>query len=166
MKKLNIFGALFIMLLSVQIISAQDDFSADVTIYQQFIKEDSGTNVQGILGYHFTKDLKLGIKFGNSWMESEDFDLDYNLQNYGLQANYSFAKSEKFQIESIFGFSYLIYDNSDIVENDQGLGIDMGIQTVFNTHRSFNYGLSIITTYNKITPGSIINAGAFLRLKL
>ena len=142
------------------------EFAVNLNVNQQYVKSDVGLNIEGILNYRFTKDFSLGISFANARMENDELNLKYNLQRYGLQANYAFAKVDNFQIESIFGFSYLMFDKELGLKDRGGLGIDLGIQTVFSTHRDFNYGLRIVTTYADFAPGGIINAGAFFRLNL
>ncbi len=143
------------------------EFAVNLNVNQQFVKSDFGLNLEGIVSYRFSKDFSLGISFANGRMENEELNLKYNLEHYGLQANYAFVKiNDNIQLESIFGFSYLRFEESLMLDDNDGLGIDLGIQTVFRTNRDFNYGLRIVTTYAEVSPGGIINAGAFFRLNL
>lgn len=142
------------------------EFAVNLNVNQQFVKSDVGLNLEGIVSYRFSKDFSLGISFANGRMENEELNLKYNLERYGLHANYAFAKFNNIQLESIFGFSYLRFEENLMLDDNEGLGIDIGIQTVFRTNRDFNYGLRIVTTYAEVSPGGIINAGAFFRLNL
>lgn len=169
MKKMKTNLILIVFLFSGINTFAQKDFkefAVNLNVNQQYVKSDFGLNIEGVLNYRFAKDFSLGISFANAKMENDEFNLKYNLQRYGLQTNYAFAKVDNFQIESIFGFSYLMFDEELGLEDSKGLGIDVGIQAVFRTHRDFNYGLRIVTTYAEFSPGGIMNAGAFFRLNL
>jgi hypothetical protein len=169
MKKTKTILAL-ILLFSLNLINAQEErnskFSIGFGASEQFVGKDSGENFEGILGYAINSDITLNLSFANATMRSDEFDLKYKLDKYAIQVNYDFGKSESTKFESIFGFSYLNFDKKMLLKDNNGLGIDLGIQTTFNVKKRFNYGLRIVSTYSSFSPGAILNAGVNFRYNL
>lgn len=103
--------------------------------------------------------MSLYLSVANATMRSKAFDTNYKLDKYAIQVAYDFLKSENTKLGSIFGFSYLNFEKNILDDDNNGLGMDLGIQTTFNVRGNFNYGLRIVSTYSGFSPGGILNAG-------
>jgi len=145
---------------------SQSKFNIGFGLNEQFVKKDMGVNTEGFLSYNINTDISLVLSAANAKMKNDELDVKYNLSKYALQVNYDFAKSETSKFESVFGFSYLNFDKKLELDDNSGLGIDLGIQTMFDLDKRLNYGLRIVSTYSSISPGAILNAGILFKYNL
>ncbi|WP_124979564.1 outer membrane beta-barrel protein [Nonlabens xiamenensis] len=167
MKKLFRFQALIALFyISTNLCAQTGDIATNARLYQQLIKEDRGIHVEGAVEYYFAPRFSVELAFSQAWMEQDETETNYELFGLGLRGNYAFAQSENIQLESIFGFSFLQYPDDFLSEDNQGLGLDFGIQVLFRRQKKFNYGFRMLTTYNHIAPGGILNGGVFASLRL
>ncbi|EPR72269.1 hypothetical protein ADIWIN_2769 [Winogradskyella psychrotolerans RS-3] len=148
------------------ILFAQSKFTLGFDLSEQFMQKDVGLNIEGLLGYNLNSDITLVLSASNATMENKDLDLKYKLDKYAFQVNYDFGKSESSKFESIFGFSYVNFDKKLNLEDDNGLGIDLGVQVLFGLKNKLHYGLRIVSTYSSISPGGVLNAGAIFKYNL
>ncbi|RCW92782.1 outer membrane beta-barrel protein [Winogradskyella arenosi] len=164
MKKV-IYLLILVLTFNVNLVTAQDinadtsKFSIGFTLSEQFVGKDSGENIEGSFGYAINTNMSLYLTAANATMRSNTLDINYNLDKYAVQVAYDFLKSENTKLESIFGLSYLSFDDEILEDDNNGLGVDLGVQTTFNSGGSFNYGLRIVSTYSSFSPGGILNAG-------
>ena len=152
----------FLMLLSTSAF-CQSKFYIGFGLNQQLLKKDTGISYDGYVGYNFNEDIALNLFVTNSEMKSKDFDFNYKMDKYAVLVNYDFGKSKKSKFESVFGFSYLVIDKKLMLEKNSGLGFDLGFQTLFGLKNKLNYGFKIISTFNSIAPGGILNSGVLFR---
>ncbi|MEP5256127.1 MAG: hypothetical protein ABJQ39_13780 [Winogradskyella arenosi] len=148
------------------IMFAQSKFTLGFDLSEQFMQKDVGLNIEGLLGYNLSSDITLVLSASNATMENKDLDLKYKIDKYALHVNYDFGKSETSKLESIFGFSYVNFDKKLNLEDDNGLGIDLGVQAIFGLKGKLHYGLRIVSTYSSVAPGGILHAGAIFRYSL
>lgn len=159
---------LFIMafLFCYTMMYSQSKFNIGFGLNEQFVKKDMGVNTEGFLSYNINTDISLVLSAANAKMKNDELDVKYNLSKYALQVNYDFAKSETSKFESVFGFSYLNFDKKLELDDNNGLGLDLGVQTMFGLDKRLHYGLRIISTYSSISPGAILNAGILFKYNL
>ncbi len=165
MKKINYILILVLFFASNLIIAQEENedhiskFSIGFTLNEQLVGKDSGENIEGVFGYAINSNMNLYLSVANATMRSDALDTNYNLDKYAVQVAYDFLKSENTKLESIFGLSYLSFDDEILEDDNNGLGVDLGVQTTFNSGGNFNYGLRIVSTYSSFSPGGILNAG-------
>ncbi|WP_225037151.1 outer membrane beta-barrel protein [Winogradskyella sp. SM1960] len=164
MKKVN-YILILVLILSVNLVAAQDEetnrskFSIGFTLSEQLVGKDSGENIEGTLGYAINSNMSLYLSAANATMRSDALDTNYKLDKYAIQVAYDFLKSENTKLESIAGFSFINFEKKILEDDNNGLGVDLGIQTTFNLSGRLNYGLRIVSTYSSFSPGGILNAG-------
>ena len=154
---------LIITLLFSSFLIAQSKFSMGIGIGQFSLKKDLGTSYDGFISYNIYKDIAINFVGAHAAMKSNQGSIDYNINKYALLVSYDFAKTEKSKLESVFGFSYINFDQKLLLDKNNGLGIDLGIQTTFLLKSKLNLGLKIISTYSYFAPGGIINVGTFVK---
>ena len=159
MKTFSIF---FILLCSTSVF-AQSKLSAGVGINQQFLKSDSGASYEVFVSYRVHSDIAINLIGTVANMETDETNIKYNINKYAVVATYDFAKSERVKLESIFGFSYVNFDDVLELKKNDALGIDLGVQTTFGLQRKLNYGFKLVSTYTHIAPGSLLSAGVFAK---
>jgi hypothetical protein len=160
-----------VLLFTVHFAQAQEEvktskFSIGFGASEQFVGKDTGENFEGFVGYAVHPDITLIVSVANANMRSDAYDIKYRLDKYAFHVNYDFGKSEDTKFESIFGFSYVNFDKKALLEDNNGLGIDLGFQTTFNASKRFNYGLRLVSTYTSFSPGGILNAGINFKYNL
>ncbi|GAA4241049.1 MULTISPECIES: outer membrane beta-barrel protein [Winogradskyella] len=171
MKKVN-YIIILVLIFSVNLVTAQDEnadtskFTFGFTLSEQLVAKDSGENLEAYLGYAISNDIGIGLLISNATMRSKALDTNYKLDKYAIQVTYDFAKSESTKLESIFGFSYINFDKKILEDDNNGLGIDLGIQTTFNLKSKLNYGLRIVSTFSSFSPGGILNAGLIFEYRI
>ena len=141
------------------VLFSQSKFALGFNLSEQFMQKDMGVNIEGLLSYNINSDITLVLSAANATMENKDLDLKYKLDKYAFQVNYDFGKSETSKFESIFGFSYVNFDKKLNLEDDNGLGIDLGVQVLFGLKNKLHYGIRVVSTYSSVAPGGILNAG-------
>ncbi|WP_179320027.1 outer membrane beta-barrel protein [Winogradskyella helgolandensis] len=171
MKKVN-YIIVLAFILSINLIYAQDEktdtskFTFRFGLSEQLVGKDFGENFEVALGYAINNDMGIDLTLANATMRSKELDINYKLDKYAIQVTYDFGKSENSKLESIVGFSYINFDEKILEDDNNGLGIDIGVQTIFNLKSRFNYGLRIVSTYSSFSPGGILNAGAIFTYKI
>jgi hypothetical protein len=110
---------------------AQSKFTIGFGINEQFVKKDTGINYEGFVGYNISQNIAINFVGSNSEMTSKELNFKYRLDKYSILMSYDFGKSEKSKFESLFGFSYVNFDKELLSTNNDGIGIDIGIQTSF-----------------------------------
>tara|TARA_R110002111_G_scaffold79274_2_gene125564 strand:+ start:550 stop:1065 length:516 start_codon:yes stop_codon:yes gene_type:complete len=171
MKRVN-YIIILVLILSSNLITAQEEnvetskFTFGFALSEQLVAKDSGENFEVSLGYAISNDMSIYLSAANATMRSKALDKNYKLDKYAIQVTYDFAKSESTKLESIFGFSYINFDKKILEDDNNGLGIDLGIQTTFNLKSRFNYGLRIVSTFSSFSPGGILNAGIIFRYRI
>jgi len=169
MRKAN-YIIILALILSINLVTAQEEdtskFSFGFTLSEQLVSKDTGENFEVTLGYSIDTNMGINLSVANATMRSKELDINYKLDKYAIQVSYDFAKSENTKLESIFGFSYINFDKKILEDDNNGLGIDLGIQTTFNLKSRFRYGLRIVSTYSSFSPGGILNAGINFTYKL
>ena len=145
---------------------AQSKFTLGFGISEQFLSKDLGVNYEGSVGYNVTSDLSINLAVANAKMKNKDLDINYTIDKYSIIMGYDFAKSERTKLESLFGFSYINFDEKLLLDDNKDLGVDIGIQTTFGLKNRLNYGLRLTSTYSSISPGALFNAGIFFKYKL
>lgn len=164
MKK-NITFLLVILITST--ISAQTGFSIGAGLGQRLIGQDTGTDLpQGLITYHLNEKLALSAVGSTAEIDADDADFEYNFTKLALQVNYDFSPFDSTRLESIFGFSYLMFDEDLNLEDDNMFGLDFGFQSVFNADKKFNYGIRVVSTFSADSPAGILTPGIFVRYKL
>lgn len=154
---------LFFSLLFSACAFSQSKFSAGAGVNQLYLQKDNGTGYDAFVSYKISSDFSINLVGGFTNMETKETNMKYNINKYALLASYDFAKSERSKLESIFGFSYLDFEENLLLDKNNGLGIDLGIQTTFGLKNKLNYGLKLISTYSSIAPGSLLTAGTFIK---
>ena len=162
--KTRLFIISFFLLNSV--LFSQSKLALGFNLSEQFMQKDMGINIEGLLSYNINSDITLVLSAANATMENKDLDLKYKLDKYAFQVNYDFGKSEASKFESIFGFSYVNFDKKLNLEDDNGLGIDLGVQVLFGLKNKLHYGIRVVSTYSSVAPGGILNAGVIFRHSL
>jgi len=142
----------------------QSKFSLGFGLSNQSVSKDNGFSYEGNIGYDITSEMTLSLLVSNAVMENKA--IDYKIDKYGILLSYDFAKTDKLKLESLFGFSYLIFDKKILQSDNKDLGIDMGIQTTFGVKRRIKYGIRLMGTYSSIAPGAMLNTGVFFKTNL
>ncbi|WP_179315125.1 outer membrane beta-barrel protein [Winogradskyella undariae] len=171
MRKVN-YILILVLTFSINLAAAQDKdsdtskFSMGFALNEQFVGKDIGENIEGFLGYSINSNMSIYLSAANATMRSKALDTNYELDKYAIQVTYDFLKSENTKLESLFGFSYVNFDKKILADDNNGLGIDLGIQTIFNLNNRLNYGLRVVSTYSNFSPGGILNAGIIFRYNI
>lgn len=161
---------LILFLLANLMISAQSKFSVGLSFNQQIVKDDVSENLnlpEGFLSYNFTSDIALSLSGSSINMKNDSSNTEYSVNKIAIQAWYDFGKNDKRKFQSIFGFSYLMFDEDLGLEEDNGLGLDFGFQFLFGKPASrFNYGIKLVSTFTDFAPGGILNGGFIVLYRL
>jgi hypothetical protein len=166
MNSIKFYIALYILLLVPFTSSSQSEFSGSLILNQQFIGEDNGINYEGQINYRIDPDISIGISAAQATMDPKDADKNYDLGKFGIHVSYAFGNYDNFKFESIVGFSYLHFSEDIVLKENQGAGLDLGVQLVFGIMQKFHYGFKIVSSYSNISPGSIVNTGVFVNYNI
>lgn len=163
MKKLI---SIYIFLLCGYNFYSQSNFSLNFSTGTLAIKKDFGLNYDFGLGYKITPKVQVNVEIMMSQLDKKEYDLEYDFQKYSLNVNYNFLPENNFSLNSIFGFSLINFDKTLEMVNNNGLGIDIGFICGFNQDKNFSYGFKLISTYNSISNGGILQSNLFFKYNL
>jgi hypothetical protein len=161
MNSIKFHITLYLLLLVPFTSSSQSEFSGSFILNQQFVGEDNGINYEGQINYRIHPDISIGISAAQAHMIQKDSDKNYDLGKFGIHISYAFGNYDNFTFQSIVGFSSLHFSEDIVLKENQGIGLDLGVQLVFGIMQKFHYGFKIVTSYSNIAPGSIVNTGVF-----
>jgi hypothetical protein len=168
MKKLSYYLVVILLIISKNL-NAQELKSTEISfsfgVNSLAVGKDLGLNLEGTLGYSINSDVTLNFSFSDASMKSKDLELNYRLNRFAFLFNYDFAEFKTSKCESILGLSYLNFDKKIPLDENSGLGLDLGIQITFYTQSKLNYGFRVVSTYFSSSPGTILNSGIFLKYR-
>lgn len=151
------------LLLASSTVLAQSKWNADFGGGTTIIKEDVSASVFLGFGYQTSERIKLNLNTIYSKPEFYITDKKYDFNQISLEAEYSFTPQSDINLASIMGFSYLHFGDDIDLENNDGLGINLGVLLAFNNLKKFNYGFRIVNTYSSISYGGIFSTNVFIR---
>lgn len=145
---------------------SQSKFSINFSSGSLAIKEDIGTNYDFGFGYKISPRIKLNVEALTSQLNKKENDLKYGFQKYSVNVNYNFIPENNFFISSICGFSFMNFDKVLKLDKNSGIGIDIGVNFGFNQNEKFCYGFKLISPYNSISNGGILQSNLFFKYNL
>jgi hypothetical protein len=140
---------------------SQSKFSLHFSGGSLAIKKDFGVNFDFGVGYKISNKIQLNAETLISELNKNEYELKYNLEKYSINVNYNFLPENNFSISSICGFSYINFDKKLILDKNDGIGVDLGINFGFNQNKNFCYGFKLVSTYNSIANGGILQSNLF-----
>jgi|SRR5690554_593231 hypothetical protein len=126
------------------------------------VRKDASVNGYFGIAYRVTNnmDLNLSSIFAAPHINSST---RYNFYQVSFDAEYLFLPESNNSISSIMGFSYIHFDKNDKVDENNGIGLNLGVRVIFNNLKKFNYGFRIVNTYSSISYGGILSTNVFFR---
>ena len=159
--KTNFF--LIISILFVVNLEAQTKFSIGASGGSVIVGDVSGTNYKFDLSYLANEKIEYQASFMNSQIEENN--LDFKMYSINLGVGLNVFQSKKTELQPIFGFSFISFNEDLGLNDDNGLGIYFGANVIFDIGKRFNYGFNTQVTYAEHSPGGILQNNIFLRYR-
>lgn len=154
---------LLLSLLFPLFVMSQSKFNIELTSGLLLIQKDNGLNASLGVSYSASPRIDVGVHYIFSEMSANSLDLNYKFNAISLHTEYAFIPENYLGLAGVFGFSYLMFDKALVLENNNSIGIDLGLKLMMNNTGKVNYGMKIINTYSSDSFGGIINNTLFLK---
>ena len=143
---------------------SQSKFQLSPSIGVLAVGEEGGTSYAFDVSYQTSKKWNVTLSYMYGDIEFDDFETD--VQSISLGGEHLFNPDSNTTLSSLFGFSYVMFNEDLNLEDDNGLGFQFGLRTTFNSQKRLNYGVNLMTTFVSNSPGGILQSNVFVRYRL
>lgn len=143
---------------------SQSKFNIEPSVGVIGVGSEDGTNYQMDFSYQTSAKWIVSLKYMYADIEFDDFETD--LQSISLGGEHIFNPESNTVLSSLFGFSYVMFNEDIGLEDNNGFGFQFGIKTRFNAQKRLNYGINVISTNVTNSPGSIMQYNVFVSYRL
>lgn len=158
---------ILILLLILPIsIFAQSKWNAEASGTSLLIKSDVGLAYGAGIGYQTSERINLIAGFLNASIDNDFISDDYNVVKYYFNVDYRLSNIDSnYGISSIMGFSYMDFDDKLNLDDGNGFGVDLGARTFYSHNDNYEIGFKLLSTFNSVSPGAILETGLYFKYK-